>query len=68
MQVAQVVPWEVHLLECIIVLSSRGWQHGCFARSTRTLQGSWLWGLCKGQVFNIATITAEGSGIIYLQL
>jgi hypothetical protein len=35
---AQVVPWEVHHLECVIVLSSRSWQHGCFVRSTRTLQ------------------------------
>jgi hypothetical protein len=38
-QVAQIVPWEVHLLEYISVLPSRGWQPGCLARSTRTLQG-----------------------------
>jgi hypothetical protein len=38
-QAAHIVPWEVHLLECISILFPRGWQPGCFARSTRTLQG-----------------------------
>jgi hypothetical protein len=38
-QAAQIVPWEVHLLEYISVLPSRGWQLGCLTRSTRTLQG-----------------------------
>jgi hypothetical protein len=49
-QAAQIVPWEAHLLEYISVLSSRGWQLGCLAGSTRTLQGRRLRGLCKGQV------------------
>jgi hypothetical protein len=50
-QVAQIVPWEVHLLECISVLSPRGWQHGHFAGSTCTLQSWRLWALCEGLGF-----------------
>jgi hypothetical protein len=49
-QAAQIIPWEVHLLEYISVLSPRGRQPGCLARSTCTLHGCWLRGLCKGQV------------------
>jgi hypothetical protein len=66
-QAAQIVSWEMHLLACINVLSFWVWQHGCFVRSIRTFQSWRLWVPCEGQVFNRATIAAEGSGIIYLQ-